>query len=398
MWATACAARSTASPTLAVLDRTDGDFDPFDRARAKALVNGARIDTDKIFGTNPGPSIGLPSYPWQQAQFRFKPTVEAVGAEQERHPFGGARNTADATVWRSHIDTALYPELADHVVGTSVIFPGTGFLEVGLAAAREWLKSDSVVLTEFEIFAPLDLTNGETRELMTRLSPGSSTGEIFSRSRLSSAGWMQHCRFKIHNGNPGHIPKAPTQPKGGEVLDHAKLYDIAHGSGLHYGPAFALVESATVYDGGRLVGVQLTRKSTETPFLLDPMRIDATAHGFFTMFPELRAIERGVTYIPVRLEETTLLKANAVPERALIEIISKNERSIVANSYIFNGKDELIAVLRGVRCQAISTRRASSVEAVSFVECRARSTARSSVRPVSWAKPRTLRPRRPRWA
>ncbi len=354
--------------TLAVLDRTDGDFDPFDRARAKALVNGARIDNDKIFGPNPGPGIGLPSYPWQQAPFRFKPTVEAIGAEQERHPFAGARNTADATVWRSHIDTALYPDLADHVVGTSVIFPGTGFLEVGLAAAREWLKSDSVVLTEFEIFAPLDLTNGETRELMTRVSAGSSTGEIFSRSRLSSAGWMQHCRFKIHNGNPGHIPKAPTQPKGGEVLDHAKLYGIAHGSGLHYGPAFALVETATVYDGGKFIGVQLARKSTETPFLLDPMRIDATAHGFFTMFPELRAIERGVTYIPVRLEETTLLKPNAVPERALIEIISKNERSIVANSYIFNGKDELIAVLRGVRCQAISTRRASSVEAVSFVE------------------------------
>ncbi len=179
---------------------------------------------------------------------------------------------------------------------------------------------------------------------------------------------MQHCRFKIHNGNPGHVPKAPAQPKGGEVLDHAKLYDIAHGSGLHYGPAFALVESATVHDGGKLISVQLAPKSGDTPFLLDPMRIDACAHGFFTMFPELRAVERGVTYIPVRLEETTLLKPNAVPERALIEIISKNERSIVGNSYIFNGKDELIAVLRGVRCQAISTRRASSVEAVSFVE------------------------------
>ncbi len=118
--------------TLAVLDRNDGDFDPFDQARAKAIVNGARIDPDKIFGPNPGPSVGLPSYPWQQAPFRFKPTVEAVGAEQERHPFAGARNTADATVWRAHIDTALYPDLADHVVGTSVIFPGTGFLEVGL--------------------------------------------------------------------------------------------------------------------------------------------------------------------------------------------------------------------------------------------------------------------------
>jgi acyl transferase domain-containing protein len=288
--------------TLAVLDRSESDTDPFDKARGKALVNGARLDTDKIFGGDPGPSIQLPLYPWQQMPFRFKSTVEAVGAEAERHPFAGARNTADATVWRAHIDTALYPKLADHVVGASVIFPGTGFLEVGLAAAREWLKTDIVVLAEFEIFAPLDLTNGETRELMTRISPGSSTGEIFSRTRLSSAGWVQHCRFKIHNGNPGHVPKPPARPKNGAtVFSHDQLYGIAHGSGLHYGPAFSLVQSATVQGHGWFVSVELARKTEETPFLLDPMRIDASAHGFFTMFPELRAVERGVTYIPVRL-------------------------------------------------------------------------------------------------
>jgi hypothetical protein len=255
------------------------------------------------------------------------------------------------------------------VVGASVIFPGTGFLEVGLAAAREWLKTDIVVLAEFEIFAPLDLTNGETRELMTRISPGSSTGEIFSRTRLSSAGWVQHCRFKIHNGNPGHVPKPPARPKNGAtVFSHDQLYGIAHGSGLHYGPAFSLVQSATVQGHGRFVSVELARKTEETPFLLDPMRIDASAHGFFTMFPELRAVERGVTYIPVRLEETTLLRAKVVPERAFIEVISKNERSIVANSFIYGANDELIAVMRGVRCQAISTRRMSSVDSVAFVE------------------------------
>jgi phthiocerol/phenolphthiocerol synthesis type-I polyketide synthase C len=355
--------------TLSILDKSDSEADPFDKARAKALVNGARLDTDKIFGPNPGPSIQLPHYPWQQQQFRFKPTVEAVGAEAERHPFAGARNTADTTVWRAHIDTAVYPQLADHVVGSSVIFPGTGFLEVGFAAAREWLKTDSVVLTEFEIFAPLDLTNGETRELMTRISAGSGTGEIFSRTRLSSAGWVQHCRFKIHNGNPGWMPQAPAVPAGeAELFDHARLYDVAHGSGLHYGPAFALVQKAVVHTGGKFISVQLAPKSEDTSFLLDPMRIDASAHGFFTMFPELRAVERGVTYIPVRLEESTLIKPNITPERAVIEVISKNERSLLTNCFIFGAKDELIAVLRGVRCQAISTRRMSSVDALAFVE------------------------------
>jgi acyl transferase domain-containing protein/NADPH:quinone reductase-like Zn-dependent oxidoreductase/acyl carrier protein/short-subunit dehydrogenase len=355
--------------TMTTLDRTDDDIDPFDKARAKALVNGARLETDKIFGSDPGPGVSLPHYPWQQTPFRFKHTVEAIGSEQKRHPFAGARRMADANVWYSHIDTSLYPKIADHVVGTSAIFPGTGFLEVGLAAACEWLGDDRVVLTEFEIFAPLDLTNGETRELMVQISPGSNTGEIFSRTRLSAAGWVQHVRFKIHNGNSGHIPHVPQALKrDGEEFKRDRLYELAHASGLHYGPAFSLVEKAVISANGSFIEVHLAPKSDAQAFVLDPFRVDASAHGFFVLFPELAAIERGVTYIPVRLEETTLVKPNETPERALIEVISKNERSIVANCFIYNGAEDLIAVLRGVRCQAISTRRTSSLDSVAFVE------------------------------
>ena len=73
--------------TYAVLDRSDEDGDPFDKARAHAMVAGARIDIGKIFGPDPGPAVQLPTYPWQQMPFRFKPTVEAICGQTERHPF-----------------------------------------------------------------------------------------------------------------------------------------------------------------------------------------------------------------------------------------------------------------------------------------------------------------------
>ena len=57
--------------TYALHDR-NCDYDPFEKARAQALVTGARVEMDNIFGPDPGPAISLPNYPWSQTQFRFQ--------------------------------------------------------------------------------------------------------------------------------------------------------------------------------------------------------------------------------------------------------------------------------------------------------------------------------------
>ncbi len=353
--------------TLSVLDRSDKEVDPFEEARAKALVNGARIDADKAFGPDPGAGIQLPLYPWQQKAYRFTPTVEVADEDTERHPFAGGRSTPEALLWRSNIDIALYPHLADHNVRGQAIFPGTGFLEIALAVAQQWLETESVIISELEILAPLDLTNGETREVMTRLSPGSNTLEVLSRTRLSQAGWILHCRGKVQTGNAAYLPHVPATSAVQQVLSSREVYELANSSGLHYGPAFQLVQQVIVHDDD-LFTVQLTPATDRSTFMLDPMRADCCGHGLFALLPQLRAKERGVTYIPVRLEETTLYRPHVSPQRAVIEVLSKSENSVVTNCYIFGADDEIIAVLRGVRGQAISTRRANSLETVAFVE------------------------------
>ncbi|CAM9696036.1 unnamed protein product, partial [Phaeothamnion confervicola] len=351
--------------TLSVLDRNDADVDPFGIALAKALVNGAQIDLRSIFGPDPGPGILLPAYPWQQKNFRFTPTPEAIGVEAERHPFAGARLTGDTMEWHAHIDTALFPELSDHTVGEQTIFPGTGFLEIALSVARQWLRSEHVVIANFEILKPLDLTNGEMREVMTRISAGSSTFEIFSRPRLSHVAWLMHARGKILHA--ADAPVLPVRPDGGHALPGEFLYNLADASGLHYGPAFRLARDLVVHDGN-LVSIELTPQRAPANFLLDPMRLDACTQAMVTLFPELHAEERGVTYIPVRLDETTLYRPHAVPQRAIMEVLDKSEHSILITYYIFGSDDEIIAILRGVRLQAIPVKRPRSLESTALVE------------------------------
>ena len=163
---------------LSALEHHDQKRDPVDKIVSQALISGARLDTAAVFGPNPGAAVSLPSYPWQQTQFRFTPTTEAGSlVESGRHPFSGARTGSDSLEWYAHIDTALFSELADHRVGEEVIFPGTGFLEIAFAVASEWLRTGHVLLADFQILKPLNLSKDETREVMSRVSPGSNTIE-----------------------------------------------------------------------------------------------------------------------------------------------------------------------------------------------------------------------------
>lgn len=357
------------SATYAPLGRSEEEGDPFAQARAHAIVTGARLEVDKVFGPDPGPGVSLPHYPWQQSPFRFKPTPEAIGGDpgEVPHPFAGVRSREDALDWRAHVDAALYPRLSDHKLGEKTIFPGTAFLEIALTVARRWLESDAVALARFEILNPLDLTDEGSHEILTRVSPGSSTLEIFSRPRLSQAGWVLHCRSKMHRVDGDGSPRGRQGPDGGRVVDSSTLYGIADASGLHYGPAFRLVRSVTVRDG-RLIRVELVPHEEKTPFALDPMRLDASAHGFFTLFPGLRAEERGMTYIPVQMEEVSLYRPYVPIARAFIEITSASDTAIVGNAFVYGRDDELIAALRGVRSQAVPMRRVGSVDTAAFVE------------------------------
>src|SRR5262249_25949551 len=163
------------------------------------------------------------------------------------------------------------------------------FLEIAFTVARQYLKAENVLIGSFEILKPLDLTNGETREVMTRVSPGSNTIEILSRPRLANVAWLLHCRGKIIHGNNASEVQYPALPAGGQTLSSDDIYRIADGSGLHYGPKFRLVQNVVMNDGKHMTVRLAAPASYETPFALDPMRLDCAFHGVFAIFPELRA-------------------------------------------------------------------------------------------------------------
>ena len=359
-------ADTTVVATVPVFEREDDGSNPFEKTVARAVVCGAQVDLSANFGPDPGPAVRLPFYPWQQKEYRFQHTSESVGGNSVHLPLIGMRYASDAVEWFSNVDTALYPEFRDHRVGDRVIFPGSAFVEMAVSAARQWLNVDDPVLTDFELLQPLDLSRDETFEMRTRVSPASNSLEISSRPRLSHAGWVTHVRCTLSHGH-GRPPDVPVVANEERNFTRADMYGLASDGGLHYGPQFRLVDKVAIYHGD-LIEVRLAPGDAESRFVLDPVRGDCCGHGIIAMFPELKAKERGVTYIPVRSDRISIYHPHAVPVRAILEVVSKTSRAIVGNYYILDSNDRLIAHFHRLRGQAIVTRQQASIATMAFVE------------------------------
>lgn len=357
--------------TINVLEREESSPEPFARAVARALVHGAKIDKAAVSPNDPGPAIPLPSYPWRQEPFRLETTPELHGLlKTGDHPFQIFRTTGDGLEWHCFVDTDSMPWLADHRISDQVIFPGAGFLELALFVAGQYLKTDKVCISHFEILRPLDLSGGKTREIMTRISPGSLTFEILSRTRLSASAWQLHCRGKIGHGVPAPKAAATSGRSRAVNISHEKIYDLWDSNGMHYGPAFRHAQTMRNFKD-REIHVELKPSNTATQFLLDPMRLDACFHAMVVLFPELNTLERGMTYIPARLEKATLHAARGKPAGATIRIHSKNDRSILMDLVVHDHEGHPLAALTGLRAQAIQIRRLNHFDSLALIErCR----------------------------
>jgi len=331
------------------LERGDAK-DPFRRVLASALVRGARVSSEDIAGPDPGPGIALPAYPWQHKAFRLADTGESFAFlnPQRVHPLIGSRLRPDANEWHHHIDTLRFPELADHVVGKTVILPGAAFLEMMWAASMEWRGTNSTMIADVEIVQPLVLNDGISVEVRTKITPETGAMEIASRPRLSTAPWTLHAKGKsIDAVGPGRLP--PLLAGVPEAVFEARdIYAKAQNVGLDYGPAFQKVARTVRYAEDQLA-VELIASADSPAFGMAPWQLDACFHGIVSLFEKGR--RKNDAFIPVRFGDSRLERPGRAIARAEIAIKASDDRKMIADFVLYDAENNVIAVLRDARFQ-----------------------------------------------
>ena len=143
------------------LRREQGGMERLLVSLAEAHAHGIQIDWQTLFSDASARHLELPTYAFQRKRYWLEagaPATDAnsLGQSSAEHPLLGAamQLAGDQEGWlfTGRISTKSQPWLADHAVMDSALLPGTGFIELALAAASH---TGSQTLEELTLQAPL---------------------------------------------------------------------------------------------------------------------------------------------------------------------------------------------------------------------------------------------------
>ncbi|CAM2068432.1 SDR family NAD(P)-dependent oxidoreductase [Sulfidibacter corallicola] len=193
----------------------------------------------------PGRLIDLPTYPFQHKPYRRESAakqtadVRAAGLSAAEHPLLGAETPLAEDgdfLFTARISPRRLPWLRDHAVHGTVLFPGTGFLELAWAAAR---RLEKAAVEELTLAQPLVLHAERGVQLQLRVD---ATGGFAIHGRPEDddqAPWVPHALGRLSAAAPQPEPERLSWPPAGrEAVAVDTLYDELSELGFAYGPAF----------------------------------------------------------------------------------------------------------------------------------------------------------------
>ncbi|BBU69675.1 type I polyketide synthase [Fluviibacter phosphoraccumulans] len=312
-----------------------------------------------VYFPEPGQRVRLPNYPWQRERYWHPQTGESQQLIQRQrvHPLlgwrlGGRDHNADF-VWENTLDTTMQPWLLDHNVGGSIVFPGAGYVEIALAAAREWLGQERLALEELDIISPLTFEEGHARHTRLSLNPRDGSFEIRSRPRLSESDWSVHAVGRIIEAStkaaPAVLPELLDQTA--KVLSGESHYALTDALGLIYGPGFRGIEQISISQNDIHIQIDGQLAKPADQYLLPPAVLDQCFQSLVDFFETNILAGEGVAYLPVKVDKLSLL-AQAPVRHIRGHLRKHSRRSVLADFELFDAAGQLVAKATGCRFRA----------------------------------------------
>ncbi|WP_409185656.1 SDR family NAD(P)-dependent oxidoreductase [Amycolatopsis sp. VS8301801F10] len=248
---------------------------------AQLHVSGVDVDWAAIYAPTGAHPVPVPTYPFQRQRFWLESTSGAVG--EEDHPLlGSALELADAEglLFSGRLSVGTHPWLADHVVGGSILFPGTGFVEMAIRAGDE---AGCPRLEELTLEYPLVVPERTGVRVQFALgapdSGGTRTFSVHSRPEGDSTAWTRHAIGKLAKAGKAGKFELSEWPPAAEQVQLEGTYEELAADGLAYGPAFRGLVAAWKGDGEAFAEIQLPASVSDVDrYGIHPAVLDAALH------------------------------------------------------------------------------------------------------------------------
>ncbi|WP_372665979.1 SDR family NAD(P)-dependent oxidoreductase [Amycolatopsis kentuckyensis] len=284
------------------LRRGEGGLERFLTSLAEAYVQGVEVDWMPLLAD--GRLADLPTYPFQHRQY----WLDARPATGAGHPILATTvELADGagSLSTGRISLRAHPWLADHVVAGTVLFPGTGFLELAGHAGAGLVR-------ELTVEAPLELSTKDFVDVQVLVGAVDDTGCRPVSVHARPAGdpeWHRHASGSLAATEPPTGFGSAVWPPEGAIPREVR-YDLLAETGFEYGPSFRGLRA--VWQRGEELFAEVDLLPEPDGFALHPALLDAALHPLLLDGGGLRVpfAWAGVRYVAT---EATTLRVRLTP-------------------------------------------------------------------------------------
>ncbi|KVC55856.1 type I polyketide synthase [Burkholderia stagnalis] len=287
-----------------------GSMEQLTESVGAAHAHGARVDWHAFHRDEPRRRVPLPAYPFQRKRYWVddEPRADATPAAPGRHPLLG-RPLGIVGAFEQTL-SRLPAFIGEHLVFGRVVFPGAGFVETALAAAREQWGDGAFRLTDVGLAAALVIGDGDARRLHVHALPDGDDAlqvRIFSgtpRGADDAAAPTEHVRLDVRrvDASPGSIDVTSLRERCDTRVEPADQYAKVHALGLQIGAAFQGMREIRRGDDEAFAEIELddARSREQGAYLIHPAMLDC---GF--QLSGVAQREMSTLSVPVGFERIT---------------------------------------------------------------------------------------------
>ncbi len=315
----------------------------------------------------------LPSYPFERKRYWFHEVQDVLDqqttarAETATYPLLGSRLDLGGEETIFETDLSRFPDLNDHRIGSKIVFPATGFLELALSAACSE-SPKAYQLTELNILGPISWNESESCRVQVVLSP-TENGFACRIVHRSAETWQTRATCQLVPWVMGHFQEFPQfAESAATAISPEDHYRLCREAGLNYGPAFQGVRRLMSSEKGEAWGeVSLPEAVLDLGYLIHPALLDACFQVMTGTFRE----PQHTAWLPFQIEHYELIEPPLPQARLQVFVQMRpptEDRLRQFDFWIGDDQSEVIAIVKGFSLKPTRGDRNGSREESPIVE------------------------------